>query len=118
MQNSPHSAWKKAAQQRLTNATRQHIVDRSRVAFCLRHSAFCLLHPAFCILLAACAAPWIETGPPPTPTPLLAPYNAAVATAEAATDAQARARAYYERGNVQLDQGDAQAAVNDYTRAL
>jgi tetratricopeptide (TPR) repeat protein len=59
-----------------------------------------------------------EPGLPPTATPLLAPYNATIATADAGNDLKAQAAAYYERGNVQLDQGENSAAVADYTKAL
>jgi tetratricopeptide (TPR) repeat protein len=79
---------------------------------------------AWCVVIAAlacsgCSSPLArDPGPPPTPTPLLAAYNAAIATAEAGGDIKAQAAAYYERGNVQLDQGDNAAAIADYTKAL
>jgi tetratricopeptide (TPR) repeat protein len=77
------------------------------------------LGAAICLILIGCSSPLArEQGPPPTPTPPLAPYNAAIATAEAGGDAKAQGQAYYERGNVQLDGGDHQAAINDYTKAL
>jgi len=76
------------------------------------------LLPFTFILLSACSSLGATSGPPPTPTPLLAPYNAAIATAEAGGDVKIQAQAYYERGNAQLDQGDNQAAVTDYTKAL
>jgi tetratricopeptide (TPR) repeat protein len=71
-------------------------------------------------IVSGCAFPGTEadTSPPPTPTPVLAPYNNAIATAEAGGDTKAQAQAYYERGNIQLDQGDHQAAIADYTKAL
>jgi len=71
------------------------------------------------LVCSGCANPLArDPGPPPTPTPLLAPYNAAIATAEAGGDVKAQALAYYERGNAQLDQRDNAAAVADYTKAL
>src|SRR5690242_9371465 len=75
----------------------------------------CILHFAFCIL-AACSL----TGETPgaTPIPPLAPYNAAVATAEAGGDPKAVVAAYYERGNARLDAGDDQAAIGDYNQAI
>jgi tetratricopeptide (TPR) repeat protein len=70
-------------------------------------------------LLSACANPLgANSGTPPAPTSPLAPYNAAIATAEAGADAHARAAAYYERGNAQLDAGASQAAIDDYNRAV
>jgi tetratricopeptide (TPR) repeat protein len=70
------------------------------------------------LLLSGCALPGQESGPPPTPTPPLAPYNAAIATAEAGSDAKAQAAAYYERGNVQLDAGANAEALADYDKAI
>src|SRR5262249_39030085 len=71
------------------------------------------------LVCSGCSSPLArDPGPPQTPTPLLAPYNAAIATTEAGGDVKAQAAAYYERGNVQLDQGDNQAAIADYTKAL
>jgi tetratricopeptide (TPR) repeat protein len=70
------------------------------------------------LLLSACALPGAEPGPPPTPTPPLAPYNAAIATAEAGSDAKVQAAAYYERGNVQLDAGANAEAIADYDKAI
>lgn len=69
------------------------------------------------VVLAACA-PQAATGPPPTATPLLAPYNAAIATAEAGGDRAAQAAAYYERGNQQFELGEYAAAIEDYDYAL
>jgi tetratricopeptide (TPR) repeat protein len=70
------------------------------------------------LFVSACALPGAAPGPPPTATPPLAPYNSAVATAEAGGDAKARATAYYERGNVQLDAGANAAALADYNKAI
>ena len=71
------------------------------------------------LFLVGCAGlPGTFGGPLPTPTALIDPYNNVVATAEAAGDARARAAAYYERGNIQLDLGDASAAIDDYTQAI
>jgi len=70
------------------------------------------------LLLSACALPGAAPGPPPTPTSPLAPYNAAIATAEAGSDAKVQAVAYYERGNVQLDAGANEAAIADYDKAI
>lgn len=78
----------------------------------------CCCAVLFCLTLAACALPSTVAGPPPTPTPRLAPYNAAIATAEAGGDAAAQAAAYYERGNQQFDMGDYPAALADYDRAV
>ena len=70
-------------------------------------------------LLAACASPLAtEPGPPATPTALLAPYNNAIATAEARGDPREQAIAFYERGNVHLDSGDYKAAIDDYDHAV
>src|SRR5690349_18249191 len=87
----------------------------------LRGSGFLAgaLGAALLFVFVACAAPSSEEpGPPPTPTALLAPYNDAVATAEAGGDRLARAQAYYDRGNALLDQGDNAGAIADYDRAL
>ncbi|MEP7189138.1 MAG: tetratricopeptide repeat protein, partial [Roseiflexaceae bacterium] len=73
---------------------------------------------ALCLLLSACALPGAASGPPPTPTPPLAPYTAAIATAEAGSDAKAQAAAYYERGNVQLDASANAEAIADYDQAI
>jgi tetratricopeptide (TPR) repeat protein len=70
------------------------------------------------LLLSACALPGVQSGPPPTPTSPLAPYNAAIATAEAASDAKVQAAAYYERGNIQLDTGANAEAIADYDKAI
>jgi tetratricopeptide (TPR) repeat protein len=76
------------------------------------------LGPLF-LLLSACAQPFgTAAGPPPTPTSPLAPYTAAIATAEAGSDAKAQAAAYYERGNMQLDAGANAEAIADYDRAI
>src|SRR5262245_48001145 len=77
---------------------------------------FSILNFSFSILLVACQSS--EPGPQPTPTPLLAPYDHAIATAEAGGDMQAQAAAYYERGNLQLDNGAFEAAIVDYDRSL
>jgi tetratricopeptide (TPR) repeat protein len=83
-----------------------------------------MLLRAWCVVVlgfvsTSCTSPLArDPGPPPTPTPLLAPYNAAIATAEAGSDLKAQAAGYYERGNIQLDQGENIAAVADYTKAL
>ena len=58
-----------------------------------------------------------QAGPSTTPAPL-APYNAAIATAQAGGDPKAQALALYERGNANLDQGNKQAAIADYTQSL
>lgn len=72
-----------------------------------------------CCILMGCNSPLSrEQGPPPTPTPLLAPYNAAIVAAQTAGDAKAQALAYYERGNVLFDQGDNKAAIADYTQSV
>ncbi|MBC8076496.1 MAG: tetratricopeptide repeat protein [Chloroflexales bacterium] len=84
--------------------------------YALRSTLY-VLRSTFCILLAACSFGAAQ-GPPPTPTPLLAPYNAALATAEAGGDAVTRAAAYYERGSVQFDQGDYGPAIADYDQAI
>ncbi|HJZ50270.1 MAG TPA: tetratricopeptide repeat protein [Roseiflexaceae bacterium] len=71
------------------------------------------------LLLSACAQPFgTAAGPQPTPTPPLAPYNAAIATAVAGGDARKQAAAYYERGNVQLDAGANAEALADYDNAI
>lgn len=70
------------------------------------------------LVLSACALPAALGGPTPTPTRPLAPYNAAVATAEAGSDPKTQAAAYFERGNYQLDQGDHNAAIADYDEAI
>src|SRR5262249_47782227 len=79
--------------------------------------ACCILHFAF-TTLAGCSLAGTSSGPPPTPTPPLAPYSAAIATAEAGGDPHAQAAAYYERGNVQLDAGAYAAAIADYDKAI
>lgn len=70
------------------------------------------------LALSACALPRTDSGPPPTPTSVLDPHNAAVATAAAEGDTAAQAAAYYERGNQQFELGDHAAAIADYDRAL
>ncbi|MEO7910252.1 MAG: tetratricopeptide repeat protein [Roseiflexaceae bacterium] len=70
------------------------------------------------LLLSACALPGTTPDLPPTPTPPLALYDAAIATAVAGGDAKAQAAAYYERGNVQLDAGANEAAIADYDKAI
>jgi tetratricopeptide (TPR) repeat protein len=79
---------------------------------------WCFVLGSWCLLLSGCTLPGAASGPPPTPTPPLAPYNAAIATAEAGSDAKAQAAAYYERGNVQLDAGANEAAIADYDQAI
>ena len=59
-----------------------------------------------------------QAGPAVTPASPLAPYSAAIATAQAGGDPKAQALAFYERGNARLDQGDSQAAVADYTQSI
>jgi tetratricopeptide (TPR) repeat protein len=82
--------------------------------YCIR---ICLLSIVL-LLPAACGLPGTASGPPPTATPLLAPYTAAIATAEAGSDAVTQAAAYYERGNQQFELGDYAAAIADYSRAV
>jgi tetratricopeptide (TPR) repeat protein len=77
----------------------------------------CLLSVCF-LLLNACSLPGTASGPPPTPTPPLLPYDNAIATADAGGDARGRAQAFYERANVLLDQGAHQRAIADYDRAI
>jgi hypothetical protein len=73
---------------------------------------------ALAILLTACAEPLVEPRPPRTPTAVIDRYNAIVATAEAGDDLSARARAYYDRGNIWFDQQNYTEAIADYDRAL
>lgn len=68
--------------------------------------------------LVACTLPGTGAGPPPTPTSVLDPYNAVVATAEAEGDTVAQAAAYYERGNQYFTLGDYAAALADYDQAV
>jgi tetratricopeptide (TPR) repeat protein len=58
-----------------------------------------------------------QARPSTTPAPL-ASYNAAIATAQAGGDPKVQALAFYERGNANLDQGNNQAAVADYTQSI
>ncbi|MGQ9550455.1 MAG: tetratricopeptide repeat protein [Roseiflexus sp.] len=80
-----------------------------------RHVVVCVV---LAVLLAACAEPLVEPRPPRTPTTVIDRYNAIVATAEAGGDLPARARAYYERGNIWFDQQNYAAAIAEYDRAL
>ena len=73
---------------------------------------------ALAVLLAACSEPLVEPRPPRTPTAVIDRYNAIVATAEAGDDLSARARAYYDRGNIWFDQQNYTEAIADYDRAL
>jgi tetratricopeptide (TPR) repeat protein len=70
------------------------------------------------IILAACSEPLIEPRAPRTPTAVIDRYNAVVATAEAGDDLLARARAYYDRGNIWFDQQNYTEAIADYGRAI
>jgi len=80
--------------------------------------AYFYLLPFTFILLSACSSLGATSGPPPTPTPPLAPYNAAIATAVAGGDSREQAAAYYERGNVQLEAGANAEALADYDKAI
>lgn len=71
------------------------------------------------LLLSGCAdVPLLDRGPPPTPTPLVQPYDDAIATAEVEADPTVQAGTYYERANFLLGQGDNEGAIADYTRAI
>lgn len=73
---------------------------------------------ALVMVLAACSEPLVEPRAPRTPTAVIDRYNAIVATAEAGEDLLARARAYYDRGNIWFDQQNYTEAIADYDRAL
>ncbi|NJP07462.1 MAG: tetratricopeptide repeat protein [Chloroflexaceae bacterium] len=73
------------------------------------------------VLVSCTAYPWSggrTPEPSPTPTALIDPYNAAVATAEAAPDLVARSQAYVERGNTYYGLQEYEAALHDYTLAI
>ncbi len=79
---------------------------------------YCAAIIAPVVLLAACTEPLVEPRAPRTPTAVIDRYNAIVATAEAGDDLPARARAYYDRGNIRFEQQDYPGAIADYDRAL
>ncbi len=70
------------------------------------------------MLVTACSEPLVEPRAPRTPTAVIDRYNAVVATAEAGDDLLARARAYYDRGNIWFEQQNYTEAIADYDRAL
>jgi tetratricopeptide (TPR) repeat protein len=80
-----------------------------------------LLVPLFALLalLPACGVvPGYQRHPIPTPTPVILPYNQAVATAEAGNDPAEQLRTYYERGNTHFAIGAYTEAISDYTRVI
>ena len=71
------------------------------------------------LLLSGCAdVPLLDRGPPPTPTPLVQPYDDAIATAVVEAEPTVQAGTYYERANFLLGQGNNEEAIADYTRAI
>ncbi|MCS6938129.1 MAG: tetratricopeptide repeat protein, partial [Roseiflexus sp.] len=78
----------------------------------------CVAFTMLAIFPAACSEPLVEPRAPRTPTAVIDRYNAIVATAEAGEDLLARARAYYDRGNIWFDQQNYTEAIADYDRAL
>lgn len=98
------------------------VTDRLRLRHPRFHIASVVLHllcVGFCLLLSSCGVlPGYQRHAIPTPTPVILPYNQAIATAEAGSDTNEQITAYYERGNIHFALGAYTSAITDYTRVI